>query len=280
LGKNKKEKVNGNKRKSGRKRSAPAARGSRKRKKYRMKIGPKQVALIVILLLILVLCIRCMAGGNQSTKVVEVRNDSIPYPIRGVDVSSYQGDIDWDVLAGQDISFAYIKATEGVGHVDKNFKTNWRHANKTSLRVGAYHFMSFKTSGERQAKHFISTVREKDNMLPPVVDVELHGKYSNDPPSVEELDAILVPLLTELKKEYELTPIIYTNTHVYNQYISHRYKNPVWIADPDMPSLLPDGKEWVFCQYSYSGQMDGYSGGTEHIDLNVFHGDKAAFLDL
>ena len=60
------------------------------------------------------------------------------YPVRGVDVSSWQGEIDWPTLAGQGLSFAFIKATEGSGFTDPRFSYNWEEARKTALRVGAY----------------------------------------------------------------------------------------------------------------------------------------------
>ena len=90
------------------------------------------------------------------------------YPVRGVDVSAYQGEIDWDTLALQGISFAYIKATEGSSFVDKCFDYNYAQAKKTGLRVGAYHFFSFDSGGDTQAENFIATVEPCENMLPPV----------------------------------------------------------------------------------------------------------------
>ena len=65
------------------------------------------------------------------------------YPVRGVDVSYYQGDIDWKVLADENIDFAFIKATEGSGHIDTKFEENWEQSGKTDLKRGAYHFFSF-----------------------------------------------------------------------------------------------------------------------------------------
>ena len=92
------------------------------------------------------------------------------YPIRGVDVSEYQGDIDWSVLANQNIDFAFIKATEGSSYTDEHFSENWENASKTDLRIGAYHFFSLESSGKSQAEHFCDTVQGVPNMLPPVVD--------------------------------------------------------------------------------------------------------------
>lgn len=62
------------------------------------------------------------------------------YPVRGVDVSSYQGKIDWNVIASQGISFAFVKATEGSSLVDPCFASNYGNAAAAGLQVGAYHF--------------------------------------------------------------------------------------------------------------------------------------------
>lgn len=97
------------------------------------------------------------------------------YPVRGVDVSAYQGAIDWPTLSAQDIDFAFIKATEGSSFVDSRFAYNYKEAQKTSLRIGAYHFFSFDSAGETQADHFIETVQRIPGMLPPVVDIEFYG---------------------------------------------------------------------------------------------------------
>lgn len=75
-----------------------------------------------------------------------------------MDVSSWQGEIDWPTLAGQGLSFAFIKATEGSGFTDPRFSYNWEQARKTALRVGAYHFFSYDSPGETQADNFIAAV--------------------------------------------------------------------------------------------------------------------------
>ena len=108
-----------------------------------------------------------------------------PYPVKGVDVSEHQKDIDWKGLASEDISFAFIKATEGSSYVDKRFEENWKHANRTDLKVGAYHFMSYDTPGKSQAENFIKQVHWRFGMLPPVVDVEFYGDYISSHPKEE-----------------------------------------------------------------------------------------------
>ena len=71
------------------------------------------------------------------------------YEVHGVDVSHYQGTIDWDVLS-QDLDFAFIKATEGSTHVDDRFQDNWQAAEQTHLYLGAYHFFSFDSEGHKR----------------------------------------------------------------------------------------------------------------------------------
>lgn len=204
--------------------------------------------------------------------------DGLEYEVRGVDVSSYQGIIHWPTLSSQGISFAFIKATEGSTHKDPFFAYNWKEAKKTHLRVGAYHFMSFETPGETQAKNFIETVGKKGGDLPPVVDVELYGDFISHHPSKEHVHKILTPLLEELEKEYGQEPIIYTTRHLYEKYISGHYDNDIWIADLTLTPGLPDGEDWVFCQYSFEGVLEGYKGKVPYIDLNVFNGTKLDFV--
>ena len=101
------------------------------------------------------------------------------YEVVGVDVSRYQGNIDWEIISSQNFSFAFIKATEGSNHVDKYFSTNWENVSKTSVLAAPYHFLSYDSSGITQAENFISCVGKKSQMLPPVVDVEFYGAYYN-----------------------------------------------------------------------------------------------------
>ena len=178
-----------------------------------------------------------------------------PYPVKGVDVSAHQKEIDWRGLASEDISFAFIKATEGSSHVDKNFKKNWREANGTDMKVGAYHFMSYDTPGKSQAENFIKQVHWRFGMLPPVVDVEFYGAYTSSHPSKSQMYDILDVILDEFEAKYGRKPIIYTNTYIYKNYISGKYDDyPIWISDPGLSAKLPDGRKWTFCQYTFKAK--------------------------
>lgn len=200
------------------------------------------------------------------------------YTIKGIDVSRYQLDINWEGLVDDDVTFAYIKATEGRTYVDPKYAENREGADAAGIYAGAYHFVSYDVSGEAQAENFINTVEKKRGALPPAVDVEFYGKYSSHHPSAEKMYDVLDPLLEALEDRYGKKPIIYTNRYIYGTYISPRYEHyPIWISDKEMRQPLPDGKEWTICQYTFTGYSNNIANGEKYVDFNVFNGGKLAF---
>ena len=238
-------------------------------------------ALVILVLLIAGACkaVEIFRAYSSDTEVESPFPDK--YAVRGVDVSRYQGNIDWEVLASQDVTFAFIKATEGSSHQDPCFQQNWENSQKSGVYVSAYHFFSYESSGETQAQNFISTVGKTDGTLPPVVDLEFYGEYYDDPLSKQETRKILSDLLTTLEAYYEVKPIIYTTPRAYYSYIlgGGFGEYPLWMRDVHMEPFV----RWTFWQYSDQGMLEGYDGlqhdQTENfIDLNVYHGSKEEFL--
>lgn len=200
------------------------------------------------------------------------------YPVRGVDVSSYQGKIDWPILAEKGIQFAFLKATEGSGLVDPCFSHNWEGARKTDLWIGAYHFFSFDSPGKTQAENFIETVPDAPGLLPPVVDLEFYGDYVQHPPSEIQIQEELNVLLRTLEAHYEKRPILYATEASYQFLLSEDYETyDIWIRNVLTRPALPDDRDWTFWQYTNRGTLPGYSGEERFIDLNVFCGTQAAF---
>lgn len=200
------------------------------------------------------------------------------FPVRGVDVSAYQGEIDWQKLSGEDIKFAFIKATEGSGYVDDKFSQNYENALKTDLRIGAYHFFSYDSSGETQAENFMNTVPNTDDMLPPVIDVEFYGDKKENLPDKDKTQEELDKLIQKLEEYYGKTPIIYATEKSYELYIAEKYdKCDIWIRNVYMKPSLSDGRKWTFWQYANKEQLNGYSGDEKYIDINVFNGSKSDF---
>lgn len=197
------------------------------------------------------------------------------YEVHGVDVSHYQGAIDWEVLSQQNLDFAIIKATEGSTHVDERFLDNWQAAEQTHLALGAYHFFSFDSEGDRQAASYIDTVGNLSGKLAPVIDVEYYGNKRSNPPERTEVVKNLSALLDALEQQYEIKPIIYTTYTVYNDYIKGEFEDyPLWVRSVYCPPTVLFGNKWSFWQYMDTAMLDGYVGDQKYIDVNVFRGTK------
>lgn len=228
------------------------------------------------LLLIAIVLLAGLIFAGLYCGIIQLNQPSAEvYPVRGVDVSHYQGSIDWDALQTQGICFAFIKATEGSSHVDGNFQSNWDNIARTDLRAGAYHFFSFESSGSTQAENFIRTVCAVEHMLPPVVDVEPYGDFKtlNDIP--DAIDEMRV-WLRAIEAEYGMKPIIYTSVKFYEEGIGAEFSDyDIWIRSVyRKPSPFI---RWIFWQYADRMRLHGYDGSERFIDMNVFHGSMEEF---
>jgi lysozyme len=200
------------------------------------------------------------------------------YEIHGIDVSRYQNYIDWDEVKAMQvenvqISFAFIKATEGLGTVDVYYTRNWRKAQNAGMVRGAYHFFLATKSGKAQAQNFINVVELEKGDLPPVIDVEQTYGVPAD-----KLRKNVKEFLETVEQFYGITPIIYTNVDFYNHYLKSEFDHyPLWIAHylrKDRPRITRD---WVFWQHSEQGRVNGI---LQKVDFNVFNGDSTAFNKL
>lgn len=197
-------------------------------------------------------------------------------PVMGVDVSHYQGEINWQQLENQNVSFAFIKATEGSGHIDEYAAANLEKAAETNIKVSAYHFFSFDSPGETQAENFISVVDENEIDMPPVVDIEYYGDKFIDKPDVGQTAEILIPLLDKLEEHYGVKPIIYTTYTVYHKYKECFSDYPLWIRNVYCEPVFVN---WKFWQFSDKGELSGFNGEEKYIDLNVYNGSVEEFLE-
>lgn len=206
---------------------------------------------------------------------VPTEKKAAEYEVRGVDVSHYQGDIDWQALKEQGVAFAYIKATEGKDFVDPFFDYNIREAEKAEISAGAYHFFSFDSLGSEQADLIIETV-PKDTDLPIALDVELYGEYKAFAPDREIVYRELGVLIDMLTEHYGRAPILYTTAQTDKKLnITEEFDLLLWQRD-----LITMPEEFTFWQYSSRGVLEGYSGEEKYIDMNVFYGTEAEFMSF
>ncbi len=228
------------------------------------------VEILLVTLVFLLIFFGVILLNNPSREV---------YPVRGVDVSAHQGEIDWEVLSGQGISFAFIKATEGATFVDERFAYNYAEAVRCGLRVGAYHFFRYDRTGAEQAENFISRVEKTENMLPPVIDVEFYGESEKNPPAQADVRRELDSMVQLLREHYGMEPILYATERSYRLYIAGAYEDcDIWIRNVTSQPRLNDGRAWIFWQFTNRRRLKGYQGREPYIDENVFCGSREEFL--
>ena len=198
------------------------------------------------------------------------------YEIHGIDISHYQGDIDWDDLSnamieGCPLRFVMIKSTEGSTRLDSKFKENFRQAREYGYIRGAYHFWSNKSSARDQAYHFLNKVRLEDGDLPPVLDVEHKPKDR----SVEDFQRDVLTWLHIVEDKYHVKPIIYTYYKFKDKYLSAPVFNdyPYWIAHYYVDKVEYKGP-WKFWQHTDAGKHPGIKG---YVDFNIYNG---SFYDM
>ena len=190
------------------------------------------------------------------------------YQVHGIDISHYQGDINWNMLKqtrqGQfPISFIFMKATEGGDYSDDKFVANFDSARAHGFVRGAYHFYNPKTDANKQADFFIQSVKLEPGDLPPVLDIEKKGK------DIKKLQADLKVWLRKVESHYGVKPIIYASYKFKTRYLNDSVFNsyPYWIAHYYVDSVRYEG-DWKFWQHTDVGTLPGID---EKVDLNVFN---------
>lgn len=197
------------------------------------------------------------------------------YAVHGIDVSHHQQSIDWNKVSDQNIHFAFVKATEGMTHIDTLFCHNWDEINRVGIIRGAYHFYRPKFSAALQAENFIEMVEMQYGDLPPVLDIEV----TDDVSEADLLNGVQIWLsMVELKTK--MKPIIYTNQNFFNKHlVNHFPDHPIWIARYNslFNPHLHNKSDWQFWQYGNRGRLDGIIG---DVDFNVFQGSLSELEQL
>ena len=260
--------------------TSPAKRSRRKKRKPRkVNIGVWTAVGIAASVILALMVMFISRGGGVHETGAKVPPGDWRY---GIDISHHNADgIVWDSLyvltdkrgktirdhhLAKDIrpvSFVFIKATEGVSMVDKDFKRNWQDAGRSGLRRGAYHFFRSSKDGEAQARLFIKTVgdlRFKD--LPPVLDIETIHRGG----SMKKLNEEALKWLETIEGHYGKKPIVYTGSSFARDWLSKRITDnyPVWIAHYEKDR--PDFDGWTFWQFTDKAVVKGVPG---PVDLSV-----------
>lgn len=192
--------------------------------------------------------------------------DPEKYPVRGIDVSAHNGNIDMEKVKKDGYEFVFIKATEGIDFKDRNFRTNYDKASKAGLKTGVYHFFRFDRDGVEQAINLMKTLGKRKPDLGIVIDVEKTGNPSGiDNETVKGRLSQMVDYLNLLGHRV----MFYTNKDGYYEYIVETFPGaPLWICSF---SENPINAEWTFWQFNHRGKVKGMKG---DVDLNTFCGSR------
>lgn len=233
----------------------------------------------------------CGGGGGGGSRAVVVGQGSGPafgdsaphawvgghpydHPVHGIDISRYQGNINWNAVRSSGVSFAFIKATEGGDHADPNFRTYWQQAALARIPRGAYHYFYFCRSGAQQAAWFIQNVPRERGAMPPVIDLEWTASRTCPyrPPANEVLREAKI-FKDILHQYYGQRPIIYTTVDFYRDNNLGSWPEEFWLRSvAGHPRIVYPGQRYSFWQYTGTGIVPGIQG---NVDLNVFAGSPA-----
>lgn len=185
----------------------------------------------------------------------------------GIDVSNYQGDIDFQRVKDAGIEVVYIKASQGSSWTDPDFQSNGEKAKAAGLDFGFYHFVTATTTAEaeQEARFFASLITGMDYTCRPVMDFEEFSGLSHT-----QINAIGKAFLEELESLTGVKPMLYTDAYAANTLWEERFgAYPLWVAnydvsEPEVTSGIWSG--WAGFQYG-SGRVDGIS---DTVDLDRF----------
>ncbi|MBA0126647.1 hypothetical protein H0B56_13930 [Haloechinothrix sp. YIM 98757] len=221
------------------------------------------------------------AGSGRADGATAARRpEERPATQWGIDVSGWQGDVDWQRWWEEGKRFAYVKATEGTTFTNPYFARQYRGAHEVGMIRGAYHFaLPDRSGGAAQARHFVANGGHwlpDGRTLPGVLDIEFnpYGEtcYGRSPSGV-------VGWIEEFADTYEShtgrSPVIYTNTMWWRQCVGQdrdlELDNPLWIVRyaTETGELPPEWDDYTFWQYT-----------TDPLDSNEFNGNYRDLVEL
>ena len=216
--------------------------------------------------------------GSPTTRDGSSEPGATSSTLEGIDVSHWQGTIDWTKVSGTGMRFAMIKATDGTAVVDPNYATNHAQAKAAGLRTTAYHFARPDTTvgdAVAEADHLVAVAGLGDGDMIPALDLETTGGLG-----ATELQSWVASWLSEVTARLGVHPMIYTSPNFWRTSMDDTRSfadagyTTLWIAhwgvtSPTIPAQNWGGHGWTFWQYSDCGSVPGVSG---CVDLDRFNG--------
>lgn len=186
----------------------------------------------------------------------------------GIDVSEWQGNIDFGKIARAGIEVVYIRASEGRGYVDPYFRENYEKAKANGLRTGFYHFLTATNEAEakEEAEFFVSNIKGLEPDCRLAMDFEVFDGL--DVSTINEISRVFLETVEKLSgKECVIYSDAYNARTVFSKELAEDY--PIWVADyfVEEPESNGKWKFWVGFQYSDRGRVNGIDG---NVDRDYF----------
>lgn len=202
------------------------------------------------------------------------------YPVHGIDISKWQGDINWAEVRKAGIAFVFMKATEGGDHTDSRYEEYWRGARAAGIAHAPYHFYYFCRPAREQAAWFIANVPRESVHMPPVLDVEWNhaSRTCTSRPDPETVRSEMKVWMDIVGRHYGKRPIIYTPVDFHRENLDgHFTGHQFWLRSVAAhPQDIYPSHPWTLWQYTGTGIMPGIRGNT---DINAFAGTKAQWRE-
>ena len=214
------------------------------------------ISTLILTILITFICLPSLAFGPSSNTLYE-----------GIDVSSWQQNIDFAAVRNAGIEIVYMKSSEGSSYIDSYFETNYRNAKANGLKVGFYHYVTARTTEQAraQATFFAKVISGKEPDCKLAMDFENFGNLSTT--EVNEISRVFLETLENLTNKEVL---IYSNAYSARTIFSSSLSNyPLWVANYGVSEPGDNGKwsTWVGWQYTDTGRINGISG---YVDRDYF----------
>jgi lysozyme len=199
------------------------------------------------------------------------------YPVRGIDVSHHQGAVDWAAVRASGIDFAFIKASEGADHLDREFARNWANARAAGVARGAYHFFTFCKPGRAQAENFVSAVGDSFGELPPAADVEFVGNCTKSQ-GAAFVRRELHEFLGAVERASGRRPALYFTGAARARILEAEFDDyAAWPRSLWGEPSRATAPRWDFWQFADNVRVPGVR---TLVDMNVFRGSRAEFALL
>ena len=219
----------------------------------------KKIFPLLVLILVTLFSTSVLATNPSSNDIYE-----------GIDVSNWQGYINYAEVKNSGIDIVYIKASQGSNYVDPYFKINYRNAKSNGLKVGLYHFLTARSVEEarQEADYFASVIASTSPDCKLAMDFENFGDLT-----AEEINEISIAFLEAVKEKTNKEVIIYSDQsnalNIFSNELATEY--PLWVAEYGVENPgRTNWNEWQGFQYTDLGVVAGING---YVDRDRFTQD-------